>query len=106
MNKTPDFSKTIFALATSLGSGSIAVIRVSGSEALTLTNRVFEGKDLLKVSANTIHYGKIISGDKEVDQVLISVFHAPHSYTGENYIEISCHDNPLIVDDIMGVLIK
>ena len=78
MNKTPDFSRTIIALATSLGSGSIAIIRISGPDALIITNRVFEGKDLLKVPANTIHYGKITNGDKEFDQVLVSVFHAPH----------------------------
>ncbi len=106
MKKTTDFSRTIIALATSLGSGSIAVIRVSGPEAISITNRIFIGKNLKETQANTIQFGKISSAEKEIDQVLVSVFHAPHSYTGENYLEISCHGNPFIVDDIMGALLS
>ncbi len=106
MNKITDFSRTIVALATALGSGSIAVIRMSGPDAIVIINRVFEGKNLEGVPANTIHYGRIVDGDREFDQVLVSVFHMPHSYTGENYIEISCHANPFIVDDIIEVLMN
>jgi tRNA modification GTPase len=106
MDKTTDFSSTIIALATALGSGSIAVIRMSGPDAISIAAKVFSGKDLLTVPANTIHYGRIISENKVFDQVLISIFHAPNSYTGENYVEISCHANPFIVDDIMEVLMN
>jgi tRNA modification GTPase len=106
MNKTTDFSKTIVALATALGSGSIAVIRMSGPDAIVITNRVFRGKNLEEVPANTIHYGRIVDGNREFDQVMVSVFHSPMSYTGENYIEISCHANPFIVDDIIDVLMN
>jgi tRNA modification GTPase len=106
MNKTTDFSRTIVALATALGSGSIAVIRMSGPRAIVIINNVFQGKDLENVAANTIHYGRIIDGNREFDQVLVSVFHKPQSYTGENYIEISCHANPFIVDDIIDVLLN
>jgi tRNA modification GTPase len=106
MNKITDFSRTIVALATALGSGSIAVIRMSGPDAIVIINRVFRGKNLEKVSANTIHFGRIVDGDREFDQVLVSVFKSPHSYTGENYIEISCHANPFIVDDIIEVLMN
>lgn len=106
MNKITDFSRTIVALATALGSGSIAVIRMSGPDAIVIINRVFKGKNLEEVPANTIHYGRIVDGDREFDQVLVSVFHTPHSYTGENYIEISCHANPFIVDDIIEVLMN
>jgi tRNA modification GTPase len=104
MNKTTDFSSTIIALATALGSGSIAVIRMSGQDAISIAAKVFSGKNLLTVPANTIHYGRIISQNKVFDQVLVSIFHTPNSYTGENYVEISCHANPYIVDDIMAVL--
>lgn len=104
MKKITDFSRTIVALATALGSGSIAVIRMSGPDAIVIINRVFKGKNLETVPANTIHYGRIVDGDREFDQVMVSVFHSPFSYTGENYIEISCHANPFIVDDIIGVL--
>ena len=106
MNKITDFSRTIVALATALGSGSIAVIRMSGPDAIVIVNRVFEGKNLEEVPANTINYGRIVDGDREFDQVLVSVFHTPHSYTGENYIEISCHANPFIVNDIIEVLMN
>jgi tRNA modification GTPase len=105
MNKITDFSRTIVALATALGSGTIAVIRMSGPEAITIINRVFRGKNLEKVAANTIHYGTILDGNRQFDHVMVSVFHKPNSYTGENYIEISCHANPFIVDDIIEMLI-
>ncbi|TFH01360.1 MAG: tRNA uridine-5-carboxymethylaminomethyl(34) synthesis GTPase MnmE [Calditrichales bacterium] len=106
MKKITDFNETIVALATALGSGSIAIIRLSGKDAITIVNSVFKGKDLVAVPANTIHFGRISDGKNEYDQVLVSVFHAPHSYTGENYVEVSCHANPFIVDDIMDVFIK
>jgi len=106
MNKTTDFSRTIIALATALGGGSIAVIRISGLKAIHLVNNVFKGKNLTTVAANTIHFGRILDGTREIDQVLISVFKAPHSYTGENYVEISCHANPFIIDDIIDLLIR
>ena len=106
MNKITDFSRTIVALATALGSGSIAIIRMSGPDAIKIMNRVFKGKNLKEVPANTIHYGRIVDGDREIDQVMVSIFHSPHSYTGENYVEISCHANPFIVDDIIEVLMN
>ncbi len=106
MKKITDFSRTIVALATALGAGSIAVIRMSGPQAISIINGVFKGKNLDKVNANTIHYGRIVEGKREFDQVLISVFHRPNSYTGEDYVEISCHANPFIVDDIIEVLME
>lgn len=106
MNKIIDFSRTIVALATALGSGSIAVIRVSGPKAILIINRVFQGKNLEKVPPNTIHFGRIMDGNRQFDQVMVSVFHSPHSYTGEDYAEISCHANPYIVNDIIEILIN
>jgi tRNA modification GTPase len=106
MKKITDFSRTIVALATALGSGSIAVIRMSGPQAISIVNKIFAGKDLNKVAPNTIHYGRIIDGEREYDQVMVSVFHNPNSYTGEDYIEISCHANPFIVDDIIEALMN
>jgi tRNA modification GTPase len=104
MSKTTDFSKTIYALATALGTGSIAVIRLSGPDAINICAHIFRGKNLHLVESNTVHFGKIAGADREYDQVLVSVFRAPHSYTGENYIEISCHANLFIVDDILHIL--
>ena len=106
MAKLTDFSKTIVALATALGTGSIAVIRISGIDAIKVVNTMFHSIDLQKVDANTIHFGRISNNDYEIDQVLVSVFRAPHSYTGEDYVEISCHANPFIVDEVIDLLIK
>ena len=104
MSKSTDFSKTIYALATALGTGSIAVIRLSGPEAINIASRIFHGKNLQQVKTNTVHFGKIGGSDRTCDQVLVSVFRAPHSYTGENYIEISSHANLFVVDDVMRIL--
>lgn len=106
MDKITDLSKTIIALATTPGTGSISIIRISGPQSIQITNGVFKGKNLTSVQPNTIHYGKIVKGGKIFDQVLVSVFHAPRSYSGEDYIEISCHANPYIVSDIMDILIE
>jgi tRNA modification GTPase len=106
MNEAFDNTRTIIALATSMGSGSISVIRISGKDAISLVNKVFIGKDLIKAKANTIHFGKLFHKRKEIDQVLVSLFRSPHSYTGEDSIEISCHANPYIVNDIIECLIE
>ncbi|MCF8225001.1 MAG: tRNA uridine-5-carboxymethylaminomethyl(34) synthesis GTPase MnmE [Bacteroidales bacterium] len=100
---------TICAIATS-GTGAIAVIRVSGPATYEIVNSVFKPakteKDLLKLSANTIHFGTIHDGEDVVDEVLISLFRSPHSYTGEDVIEISCHGSAYIQQRIMELLIS
>ena len=84
---------TIIALATPSGAGAIAVIRLSGPEAITLCDASFVSvskKKLHEKSTHTIHLGHIIKEGKELDEVLVSVFKNPQSYTGENVVEISC----------------
>ena len=82
--------KTICALATAAG-GAIGIIRVSGNNTFQIINKIFT-KDLTAAKANTINYGHIINAHNDIiDEVLISVFRAPHSYTGEDSAEISCH---------------
>ena len=98
-------SNTIVALATAIGTGSIAVVRISGKDSISIVNKVFFGKNLEKVKGNTIHFGRLKDKDKEIDQALVSVFKSPNSYTGENAIEISCHSNHFIVEDIISLLI-
>ena len=86
--------ETIIALASPSGAGAIAVIRLSGTEALTITEQVFQsvsGKSLSKQKTHTIHLGHIVDEGKVLDQVLLSIFKNPHSYTGEDVVEISCH---------------
>lgn len=99
---------TIVACATPTGYSSIAVIRISGDEAINIIRRVFISAQNISVFlSGNIYYGKIIdpSNQDVIDYVLTSIFFAPHSYTGENVAEISCHGNPLIVDRIIKILL-
>ncbi|SKB77755.1 tRNA modification GTPase [Sphingobacterium nematocida] len=98
---------TIVALATSPGAqGAIAVIRVSGNEAITIVNDVFKGKDLIKQESHTIHFGTIRDGEEVLDEVLVSLFVAPNSYTKENAVEISTHNSKYIIERVINLLIK
>jgi tRNA modification GTPase len=99
---------TITALATAPGAGAIAVIRVSGGDAFAITDKVFSGKTTIgKATSHTIHYGKIhAQSGEQIDDVLVSVFRAPHSYTGEDSVEISTHGSQLIIKKILELLIQ
>jgi len=97
---------TIVALATPQGVSALAVIRLSGGDSIGITNRVFQGKDLTKQPSHTLHFGLITDGDRPIDEVLVSVFREPHSFTKEDSIEISCHGSPTIVKEIIKVLLK
>lgn len=94
---------TICALATAPG-GAIGIVRISGNETLEILSRVFT-KDLTNAQPNTIHYGHIRNGEEIVDEVLVSVFRAPHSYTGEESAEISCHGSRYILNKVLALLI-
>lgn len=97
---------TIVALATATGSGAIAVIRVSGADAITIVNRVFKGKDLSQQPSHTIHFGTLRDGDDVLDEVLASLFIAPNSYTGENTVELSTHNSRYIIERVIQLLIR
>lgn len=97
---------TIVALATPSGVGAIGVIRLSGPEAITIANAVFGGKDLTKQASHTIHFGTIRDGNTILDEVLVSLFIAPHSYTKENVVEISTHGSPFIIENSIKLLVK
>ena len=100
---------TIVALATPSGAGAIAVIRVSGPEAINLVSPLFEAKskkELKKQPAHTLHLGNIIDGARIIDEVLVSIFYGPKSYTGEHTIEISCHGSQYIQQEIIQLLIR
>lgn len=94
---------TICALATAPG-GAIGIVRISGNETLEILSRVFT-KDLTNAQPNTIHYGHIKNGEETIDEVLVSVFRAPHSYTGEESAEISCHGSRYILNKVLALLI-
>jgi len=101
--------ETIVALASPSGAGAIAVIRLSGTEALTIAEQVFQSvseKSLSKQKTHTIHLGHIVDEGKVFDQVLLSIFKNPHSYTGENVVEISCHGSTYIQQQIIQLLLR
>ena len=102
-------NETICALATAPG-GALGIIRISGVQALEILSRIFT-KDLTTVQANTIHYGHIVESvaipsSQLIDEVLVSVFRAPHSYTGEDSAEISCHGSSYILNKVLELLVK
>jgi tRNA modification GTPase len=99
-------SETIIALATPSGIGAIGVIRLSGPDAITIVNQVFAGKDLSVQPSHTIHFGTIRDGNQLLDEVLISLFIGPKSYTRENVIEISTHGSAFIIESIIKLLIR
>ena len=101
--------ETIVALATPSGAGAIAIIRLSGKEAITIAAQVFEsvsGKDITSQKTHTIHLGHIVDDTKVLDQVLLSIFKGPNSYTGEHVVEISCHGSVFIQQQIIQLLLR
>ncbi len=101
--------ETIVALASPSGAGAIAVIRISGEKALVIASQVFQsvsGKDITKQKTHTIHLGHIVEEGKVYDQVLLSIFKGPNSYTGEDVIEISCHGSTFIQQQIIQLLLR
>jgi len=100
---------TICALATPSGSGAIAVIRISGPKSLEITDKIFKSgrKDSLKnAEGYSVRYGSIFNEEGIVDQVLVTIFRSPASYTGEDSVEISCHCSPFIIKEILSLLVK
>ena len=109
MVNTPIVNTTICAISTPYGSGGIAVIRVSGPSAIAIVDQLFHGrKPLTLAPAYTVHYGEIrqkAEGGELLDQVLVSVFRAPHSFTGEDVVEIACHGSMYIQQTLLQWLV-
>src|SRR4051812_32911989 len=102
-------SDSIVALATPSGAGAIAIIRISGADAIVIGGTVFQSvknKDLTKQKTHTLHLGHIVDDAKTLDEVLVSIFKEPNSYTGENTIEISCHGSTYIQQQIIQLLLR
>ncbi|WP_199119200.1 tRNA uridine-5-carboxymethylaminomethyl(34) synthesis GTPase MnmE [Pedobacter sp. ASV28] len=97
---------TIIALSTPPGSGAIGVIRLSGPSAISLSNQVFSGKDLEMQASHTLHFGLIKDGDLIIDEVVVSLYVGPRSYTKENVVEISCHGSNYIIQQIINLFLK
>lgn len=121
-------SDTICATATAPGTGALGIIRISGKEAIAITNRIFKGKDLEQVASHTVHYGFIVESQKLsapittrpippekssvssnaliIDEVMVTVFRAPKTFTAEDLVEITCHGSPYIQEQIISLLLK
>ena len=100
---------TIVALATPAGAGAIAVIRLSGTDAIRIASELFvsiSGKDLIKQKSHTVHLGNIMDGDRVIDEVLATIFKNPNSYTGENVVEFSCHGSEYIQQEILQLTLR
>jgi tRNA modification GTPase len=100
---------TIIALATPSGAGAIAVIRVSGKDAISISESMFtsvRGKKLSEAKSHTVHLGYIMDGDRTIDQVLVTLFKDPNSYTGEDVVEISCHGSIYIQQEILQLFLR
>ena len=98
-----NLTDTIVAIATPPGEGAIGVIRLSGKESVAIANKLFSGKDLTKQPTHTIHFGKIVSGGRVIDEVVVSLYHGPKSYTGEDTVEISCHGSAFVLQEVLNL---
>jgi tRNA modification GTPase len=106
INKLSGWGDTIIANATAPGVGAIAVLRISGPDAYPIVDQLFPSRDLAGLPTHTIHLGILKDGDVAIDEVLLSLFKGPKSYTGEDTIEISCHGSPYIQQQIIEACIR
>ena len=97
---------TIVAIGTALGESAINIIKLSGSNSINIVNKHFKGKDLTRVESNTINYGHIIDKQEIIDEVLVSVFKAPKTYTKENVVEINCHGGIATTNRILEIMLS
>lgn len=97
---------TIAAISTPLGEGAIAIVRLSGSDAVSIAKKVFQGKNLDKVASHTINYGHIFDEDRLVDEVMLSVMKAPKTFTREDLVEINTHGGIAVTQEILQVLLR
>ena len=97
-------STTIAAIATALSNSGISIIRISGKESLNIANKLFKGTS--KLEPNHIIYGKLVYNEEFIDNVLVSYFKAPHSYTGEDVVEINCHGGNQITKQILEIVLE
>lgn len=113
-----EHADTIAALSTPPGAGAIGVIRLSGTRALAIADEIFQGKALQDQASHTLHFGRIVrkagtaesgvlkdSVDEVLDEVVVAIFRAPHSYTGEDVVEISCHGSPYILQAVLDLCV-
>lgn len=104
--KLSGWDDTIIALATPPGIGAIGVIRLSGADAISMADALFPSKDLLSKPSHTLHIGYLMHNNQPIDEVVVSLYKAPRSYTGENVVEISCHGSPFIHQKVIEAFLE
>ncbi|HYK55415.1 MAG TPA: tRNA uridine-5-carboxymethylaminomethyl(34) synthesis GTPase MnmE, partial [Flavisolibacter sp.] len=104
--KLSGWNDTIVALATPPGVGALGVIRLSGENAIGIVNELFPSKNLLQQPSHSLHVGYLKNVEKVLDEVVISIYKAPRSYTGENIVEVSCHGSPFIHQQVVAACIQ
>ncbi len=105
-NSLPGWDQTIVALATPAGIGAIGVIRLSGPMSFDIVNELFPSKDVTTLPSHTLHVGLLVYAGRQLDEVVISLYRGPRSYTGEDVIEISCHGSPYIQQQVIDACIQ
>lgn len=101
-----DYQETIVALSTPSGAGAIAVIRLSGPKAIAIVEGVFKGKKLSEQASHTVHFGRIFKKETILDEVVITLFKSPRSYTREDVVEVSCHASPYIIQSLLELFVE
>ena len=97
--------ETIAAISTALANGAISIIKLSGPDAIEIVSKIYKGKNLFKVKSHTIHYGHIVDKTRVIDEVLVSVFRAPKTFTMEDVVEINCHGGIFVTNQILELLL-
>ncbi|MCB0716571.1 MAG: tRNA uridine-5-carboxymethylaminomethyl(34) synthesis GTPase MnmE, partial [Chitinophagaceae bacterium] len=106
MKQPSRWDDTIVAIATAPGIAALGIIRLSGAEAFTIVDQLFPSKNLLQQASHTLHVGFLKDAHTILDEVVISLFKNPRSYTGEDVVEISCHGSPFVLKQVMEACIK
>lgn len=99
-------SDTIAQISTAIGQGAISIVRLSGDESINIVNKIFKGKNLKNVNSHTVHYGHIFFEGKNIDEVLVTVFRAPKTFTTEDIVEINCHGGVFVANKILETIFK
>lgn len=105
INNSSFTTDTIVAIATAPSNSAISIIRLSGDDAIAIVNNIFKGKNLHKVKSHTIHYGYIYDGKNIIDEVLVSVFKAPKTFTREDVVEINCHGGMFVTNKVLELVL-
>ena len=96
---------TIVGISTKLGESAVSVVRISGEDSISIADKIFRGKDLKSVQSHSTHYGTIVDGDEMIDEVMVTIFLNPRSFTTEDTVEITCHGGYLIANEIVKLLL-